>query len=87
MAVKSKRKMIRVKFIRKINLIFLTLLLFSFLGIFDENAYAYLDPGTGSYFFQLFIATLIGVIFAIKLSWRKIVFFLKNLFPPKRKNG
>ena len=29
-------------------------------------AYAYLDPGTGSYFLQIIIATLLGAMYAIK---------------------
>ena len=29
-------------------------------------AYAYLDPGTGSYFLQIIVATLLGAMYAIK---------------------
>ena len=43
---------------------------------FPYNGHAYLDPGTGSYFFQLMIAFLLGSFFSIKLYWKKI----KNLF-------
>ena len=32
--------------------------------------YAYLDPGTGSYVFQILMATSLGVLYAIKLFWR-----------------
>ncbi len=32
----------------------------------------YLDAGAGSYFFQLLMATALGVGFSIKLYWRKI---------------
>jgi hypothetical protein len=46
-------------------------------------ASAYLDPGTGSYFFQLFIAFLVGALYSIKLFWNKIVHFLKGLFKIK----
>ena len=35
-----------------------------------HEACAYLDPGTGSYFFQIFIASILGVIFSIK-TWRQ----------------
>jgi hypothetical protein len=51
-----------------------------FPSIFTQKAYAYLDPGTGSYFFQLVIGALIGGLFAVKLFWNKIIFFFKNLF-------
>lgn len=58
-----------------------------FFVAFKQKAYAYLDPGTGSYFFQLLIAALIGGCFAVKLYWRRILGFLKNLFLKKKKNG
>ena len=48
--------------------------------MFPRPAYAYLDPGTGSYIMQIIIATLIGASVAIKLFWRNIKTFLKNLF-------
>jgi hypothetical protein len=54
-----------------------------FMGIFSSEAYAYLDPGTGSYVFQLLIAFVIGGLYAVKLFWAKIVSFFKNLFPNK----
>lgn len=58
--------------------------IFMFFAICVPNAYAYLDPGTGSYFFQIVIAFIAGGLFAIKLFWRKIVFFIKNLFSRKK---
>jgi len=42
--------------------------------------YAYLDPGTGSYFLQLAIAALLGGLYAVKLFWKKIKAFFKNIF-------
>ena len=42
-------------------------------------AYAYLDPGTGSYFIQIIIATLLGAMYAIKHYWYKIKLFCINL--------
>lgn len=51
-----------------------------FSGLLYEPAYAYLDPGTGSYMFQLFIAGVIGGLFAVKLFWRRIVSSIKRLF-------
>jgi len=52
-----------------------------FLALFTlapKSAYAYLDPGTGSYLFQMLIAGLIGASFAIKLYWRKIKSFFSS---------
>ena len=41
--------------------------------------YAYLDPGTGSYVFQLLVVGLAGSLFLIKIYWKKIVgFFTKG---------
>ena len=51
------------------------------------KAYAYLDPGTGSYIFQLIIAALLGGLFAGKLFWNKIKISLKNLFSKGEKLG
>jgi len=30
--------------------------------LFSQNAFAYLDPGTGSYIFQVLVATFIGTV-------------------------
>ena len=39
---------------------------------------AYLDPGSGSYIFQILLAGLVGFLFAIKLYWGKIISFFKR---------
>jgi hypothetical protein len=49
-----------------------------------QNANAYLDPGTGSYVFQVLIATLIGALFTIKMYWQKIKNSIVNLFTKKQ---
>ncbi len=41
-------------------------------------AYAYLDPGTGSYLFQIIVAALLGMPFAVKIFWRKVVAIFKR---------
>ena len=50
-------------------------------------AYAYLDPGTGSYFIQIIIATLLGSIYAIKQFWYKIKLFCINLLSKFKKRS
>ena len=40
--------------------------------VLDKNAYAYLDPGTGSYVFQLIAASLFAGLLLFKNSWIKI---------------
>ncbi len=47
-------------------------------------AYAYIDPGTGSYLFQLLIASLLGGAVAGRLFWRNIVAFFQKLKAGKR---
>ncbi len=62
-----------------LTLTFAVLLLY-FL-VFPQKAYAYLDPGSASYFFQMIIAALLGVFFTIKLYWIKIkIFFKKTIY-------
>ncbi len=48
--------------------------------VFTEEAYAYLDPGTGSYILQLIIAGLLGGLFALKMFWSKVKNFFVNVF-------
>ena len=59
------------------------LLLFIGLFLFTDRAQAYIDLGSGSYFFQVLIAALFGFLFTAKVYWKKIKdfwsrFFLKN---------
>ena len=57
----------------------LSLLLLSFSIVisiwitFPRPAWAYLDPGTGSYLFQILIAVFVGGIFTVKIFWHRIV--------------
>ena len=48
--------------------------------LFPQRANAYLDPGTGSYLFQLMAAFFFGALFALKIFWTKIKTFFKNIF-------
>ena len=51
---------------------------------FAPFVYAYLDPGTGSYIFQLLIAGIVGLAFVIKVYWNKIKAFMVGLFSKDR---
>ena len=52
-----------------------------FLLMHPKNAYAnYIDWGTGSFLFQILIANILGLLFAIKVYWKKIINFVKKLF-------
>ena len=61
---------------------FIKVAVFSFfLSVFFScQALAYLDAGTGSYIIQMLIAIFLGGIFAVKIFWKKITNFFKNLF-------
>ena len=48
------------------------------------QAHAYLDPGLGSYIWQLLIAFLIGASFVFRTFFQKIGSFLKNFFSSKK---
>jgi len=48
-----------------------------------QPAYAYLDPGTGSYVLQLLIAAIVGMIFGIKTFWNNIKMSLSSIFSKK----
>jgi len=47
-------------------------------------AFAYLDPGTGSYIFQVLVAMFIGGIFTVKMYWQKIKNFVSRYFSKKQ---
>ncbi|MBT3311504.1 MAG: hypothetical protein HN737_08310 [Desulfobacterales bacterium] len=40
-----------------------------------QNAYAYIDPGTGSMILQVVIGVVVGSAMAVKMSWRRIKSF------------
>ncbi|KJS12088.1 MAG: hypothetical protein VR67_11500 [Peptococcaceae bacterium BRH_c8a] len=49
-----------------------------FLISFPQVAYAYIDPGTGSYIMQTILAAVLGFAFIIKTYWNKIKLVFKN---------
>lgn len=49
-----------------------------------RDAYGYLDPGTGSYIFQLLIGLFVGIIYTSKVLRRKVVNFFGCLFSGKK---
>jgi hypothetical protein len=51
--------------------------------LFPQNVYSYIDPGTGSYVFQILIAAFVAISFAIKVYWLKIKKFVGKLFAKK----
>ncbi len=49
------------------------------------SALAYIDPGTGSYVIQLAIAAFVGVMFSLRIFWKKIVRLFKKGQPDQPK--
>ena len=53
-------------------------LLFFFTFFFSQNAYAYIDPGTGGIILQAIIGAIAATSLTIKIYWQKIKDFLKK---------
>lgn len=49
------------------------------LKIISPTLLAYLDPGTGSFIYQLLIAGLMGGLFLLKLYWKRIKIFIARI--------
>jgi hypothetical protein len=63
-------------------------LLLGVLGLlFPRRAYAYIDPGTGSYFLQIAVAGLLATSYAVKVYWRKILSALRSPFRKGSEDG
>lgn len=54
------------------NKILTILVSLTFFHLQSRNAYAYVDPGTGSFFLQLLIASLLGAAFTIKKYFKRL---------------
>ncbi len=48
--------------------------------LLPADAFAYIDPGTGSLIYQTFLAALLGLGFVFRSVWFKVGTFLLNLF-------
>lgn len=51
------------------------------------NAFAYLDPGTGSVILQAIIAAIAAASATVTFYWRKIKMKIKSLFTKKNKTN
>ena len=47
---------------------------------FPARAYAYLDPGTGSFIIQMIIGGLLGLAVTIGLFWNRVKVWFMNIF-------
>jgi len=57
-----------------------------FRGLFVSDAYAYIDPGSISMFFQVIVVALVGVAITTKLYWEKIKFKFSTMRANRSKN-
>jgi hypothetical protein len=57
-----------------------------FRGLFVSDAFAYIDPGSGSMFIQVIIGGLVAVGVALKMYWEKIKFKLSTMRSAKSEN-
>lgn len=52
----------------------------------EHSFLAYIDPGSGSYFFQLLVAGMLGFIYVLKTYWRNTTSFFSRIAGRKQKN-
>ena len=52
----------------------------------SNNAYAYLDPGSGSIILQAILGFLAAVLATASYYWTKLKIFLSNLLKKEKKN-
>lgn len=60
------------------------LVLIIFIVLIPKYSFAYLDPGLGSYIFQMLIAGFLGVAFTFKFYLFKIKSFFSSFFSKKK---
>ena len=61
-------------------------LIYIFLLLWANNAFAYLDPGTGSIIIQSSIAAIAAGFYALKTYWYNIKSYLSSKFSFFKKN-
>ena len=64
--------------LKKHILIILSTVVFSFNTLFISDAYAYLDPSSGSMAIQAILGVLVGVGITLKVFWEKIKYGISN---------
>lgn len=50
--------------------------------LFPRDAFAYLDPGSGSLIFQTIVAMLAGIAYGVRVYWGRIVGLFSRRTPP-----
>ena len=73
-----------IKLKKFFNPLFLALVLLVFV---PKTAFAYLEPGTGSYLFQVIVLSIMGLLFTLKMYWQRFIAFVKSLLGKKESDG
>ena len=63
------------------------ILVLSYLFVPVRRVQAYLDPGSGSFLFQILIGTLLGLVMSVKLYWGRIRNFFVKFFSRKKRTS
>ena len=50
----------------------------------EGSAYAYIDPGTGSYVTQVLVAAIVSVGFVVRAYWSRLTDACRRLFSSRR---
>ena len=64
--------------LKKHILIIVSTMVLSFNTLFISDAYAYLDPSSGSMAIQAILGVLVGVGITLKVFWQKIKYSISN---------
>ena len=56
------------------------------LFFFSQNAFAYLDPGTGSIILQAILGFIAATIASVSIYWTKFKSLISKLFNKKKEN-
>ena len=65
----------------------IALVIVAFLIAYPYDAFAYIDPGTGSFLIQILLGLVFGVSLGFKFIWRRVVNFFKSLSGAKKESN
>lgn len=72
------KEVVKMRYFTRLRRVLVIFVLFYLL--FPRAAYAYIDPGTGSFLLQMLIAALVGTALSVKVFWNKVKNLFKKLF-------
>jgi hypothetical protein len=68
------------------KLLILVLLVVNIVITLYNDAYAYLDPGTGSFIFQIVLAALLAALATVKFWWKRVILAISGFFSKFKKS-